>query len=255
MKLLINTKLQNIKLYKEKKKFFFNLYTKKAFNILSNFWMEYAWNQKYTYRFTWLGYPIIQLPDDIINIQELIYKEKPKYIIETGVAHGGSIVFYASIAKLLNLKKVIGIEKKIRKKNLIKLKKSPLKNFFQIIEGDSTSPKIVKKVSSIIKKEKTLVILDSNHSFDHVYKELISYSNILKKNSFIIATDGIVDVMKFAPRRFKYNKKGGPVLAIKKFLVKNKKFEEFLPTNLFNESKVDKNLTHWQNGWLKKIKN
>jgi cephalosporin hydroxylase len=255
MKLSIDTNHRNIKLYTNKKNLIFNLYTKKAFNILSNFWLEYVWNQKYTYRFTWLGYPIIQLPDDIINIQELIYKEKPKYIIETGVAHGGSIIFYASIAKLLNLKKVIGIEKKIKKKNLLKLKKSHLKKFFQIIEGDSTSKKIVKKISSIIKNEKTLIILDSNHSFEHVYKELISYSSILKKNSFIIATDGIVDVMKFAPRRFMYNKNGGPVLAVKKFLNNNKKFRDFIPINLFNESKVDKNLTHWQNGWLKKIKN
>jgi len=255
MKLLINTSTKKVHITKEYSKLNLSLYSKKAFNSLSNFWLEYIWNQKYTYRFTWLGFPIIQLPDDIINIQELIYKERPKYIVETGVAHGGSIIFYASLVKLLNLKKVIGIEKKIKKKNLTNLQKDPLKNYFKIMQGDSTSEEIVKKVKSIIKKNKTLVILDSNHSSEHVYKELVAYSNILQKKSLIVATDGIVDFMQFAPRRLKYNKKGGPILAIKKFLSENKKFKQINPTNLFNESNVDQNVTHWQNGWIRKIKN
>jgi cephalosporin hydroxylase len=255
MKLLIDTNSKKINISEEQDSHNLNLYTKKAFTKISNFWLEYIWNQKYTYRFTWLGFPIIQLPDDIINIQELIFKEKPKYIIETGVAHGGSVIFYASLIKLLNLKKVVGIEKKIKKKNLINLHRSPLKKYFKIIQGDSTSDKVINKVKNIIKKNKTLLILDSNHSSEHVYKELVSYSKILQKNCIIVATDGIVDVMKFAPRRLKYNKNGGPVLAIKKFLSKDKKFKKINPTNLFNESNVSQNMTHWQYGWMKKIKN
>jgi len=255
MKFLINSDIKKITVFRENKSNFFNLYSSKAFKIISNFWLEYIWNQKYTYRFTWLGFPIIQLPDDIINIQELIFKERPDYVVETGVAHGGSIIFYASLLKILNKGKVIGIEKEFKKKNLDKLKKNFLKKYFELIESDSTNKDLIRKLKRRLDGKKVIIILDSNHSYHHVFKELNLYSEIIKKGSYIIVTDGIIDVMKFAPRRIKYQKNYGPLKAINEFLLENNKFKKIQPINLFNESKVFKNISHWPDGWLKKLKN
>lgn len=240
---------------KDKKKSF-NLFSENSFNIVKKFWEEYCWHFKYTYQFTWLGFPVIQLADDLIQVQELIYKEKPDFIVETGIARGGSIIFYSSICKLINHGKVIGVDIKIRKKNKELLDKSFLKNYFKLIESDSNNKKLILKLKNLLKNKKTLVILDSNHEYEHVLKELINYGEIITKGSFILVTDGIVDTMTYSPRRKIYNKNGGPLKALKEYLNLNKKFKKMKKPIIFNNSLVKKDirLTHFPNGLIKKIK-
>ena len=139
--------------------------------------MKTSWNQKYSYTFTWMGRPIIQHPEDIVRLQEVIYFLKPDVIIETGVAHGGSLIFYASLLKGMGKRgRVIGIDIEIRPSNRKAIENHELSNYITLIEGDSTAPDIVEKAGKAIRPNDTvLVLLDSNHSYAHVMNELDAY--------------------------------------------------------------------------------
>ncbi len=132
-------------------------------------WFDLSFQYQYSYHFTWLGRPIIQFPQDMVALQEIIWKVKPDIIIETGIAHGGSIIFSASILQLMGKGKVIGIDIDIRKHNKEEIEKHPLYKRIKMIEGSSIEPKIIKKVFSAVKnKKKIMVLLDSNHTHEHV---------------------------------------------------------------------------------------
>ena len=137
--------------------------------------------------FKWMGLPIIKYPNDILALQEIIWSTKPDIIIETGIAHGGSIVFIASILNMINPKaKVIGIDIKIRDYNLREIKKNKFYNKnIKLIKGSSVDQKVISKIKKHINRKK-LVILDSAHSHDHVLKELNIYSKLVSKNMFLI---------------------------------------------------------------------
>ena len=145
------------------------LYSKEAFELISQLWLKVGWNEKYPYCFSWMGRPIIQLPEDMIRIQEVIYRVRPDVIIETGVAHGGSLIYYASICKAMAKGRVIGIDIEIRQHNRAAIEAHELFPFITLIEGSSTAPDIVRQVRSLVKpSESVLVILDSNHTKQHV---------------------------------------------------------------------------------------
>ena len=110
-------------------------------------WVKVGWNQKYPYTFSWMGRPIIQLPEDLIRTQELIYKLRPDVIVETGVAHGGSLVFYAGLCTAIGNGRVIGIDVEIRKHNRAAIEAHEMFPRIELIEGDSVSPEIIKQVS------------------------------------------------------------------------------------------------------------
>jgi len=148
-----------------------------AFSIISRAWLRAGWDNKYVYSFSWLGRPIIQLPEDMLRIQEVIYELKPDVIVETGVAHGGSLIYYSSIFKAIGKGRVIGIDIEIRPHNRKAIETHELYQYITLIEGGSTEPSVVEKVSNLIKENETvLVILDSNHSKEHVLNELNLYS-------------------------------------------------------------------------------
>ncbi|MGD9649803.1 MAG: CmcI family methyltransferase, partial [Dongiaceae bacterium] len=134
-----------------------------GFHLVSKAWMRAAWDAKYMYGFTWLGRPVIQMPEDMIRIQEVIFTHKPDVVIETGIAHGGSLIFYASLFKAMGRGRVIGVDIEIRPHNRKAMEDHPLtKEFITMIEGSSTDPKIVDQVRKLIKPgEKVMVILDS----------------------------------------------------------------------------------------------
>ncbi|HKR59212.1 MAG TPA: CmcI family methyltransferase, partial [Pyrinomonadaceae bacterium] len=135
----------------------YNLGTPEAFAVISKLWLRAGWDSKYVYSFTWLGRPIIQLPDDMIRIQEVIYSVKPDLIIETGVAHGGSLIFYASLCKAMEQGRVIGIDIEIRPHNRQAIEAHPLFPFITLIEGSSIDPAVVEEVARQIKADdKTL---------------------------------------------------------------------------------------------------
>ncbi|OUU20246.1 MAG: cephalosporin hydroxylase [Candidatus Endolissoclinum sp. TMED37] len=187
---------------------------------------------KYTYNFSWLGVPIIQIPQDIHQLQEIIWEVKPNLIIETGIAHGGSLVFSASMLAILNMKKkekrkVIGVDIDLRKHNKAILNKHFTKQYISFIDGSSTDIKVFNKIKKITKNyKKTLVILDSNHTHEHVLKELNLYSQLVSKNSYCIVFDTIINEVpnNYYPNR-SWNKSNNPMTAVKEFLKSNKNFE------------------------------
>src|SRR4030095_6492825 len=149
------------------------LYSKEAFELISQHWVKIGWNEKYPYTFSWLGRPIIQLPEDMIRMQEVIYRVRPDVIIETGVAHGGSLVYYASLCKAMGHGRVIGVDIEIRPHNRQAIEKHELFPLITLVEGSSTDPSVVRHVHSLMRPTETaLVILDSNHTRQHVLTEL-----------------------------------------------------------------------------------
>lgn len=198
----------------------------KKFNYKSKEWSLLASKIKYHYNFTWLGLPIIKFPNDILVMQEVIWNVKPDVIIETGIARGGSLIFFASLMKLINRKGlVIGVDIDIRKKNELALKKHPLSKHIKLFKGSSISEEIIKKLKKNLSNKKVLVILDSMHTEEHVLKELEIYSKIVTKNSYLIVQDTFVEF--FPKNHFKnrpWDKGNNPLTAVKKFLKTNKDF-------------------------------
>jgi cephalosporin hydroxylase len=181
---------------------------------------------KYSYNFSWLGRPIIQYPQDIVAMQEIIWKVRPDLIIETGIAHGGSLIFYASILELLGKGEVLGIDIDIRKHNRKAIEKHPMFKRISMLEGSSVSEDIIKQVRKIAKKKKSvLVVLDSNHTHEHVSKELQLYSPFVTKGSYMVVFDTVIENLpcNFFPDR-PWGKGNNPKTAVKEFLKHNNNF-------------------------------
>ncbi len=233
----------------------FPLNTAEAFSLISKAMLRVGWDNKYVYSFSWLGRPIIQLPDDMIRIQELIYKVKPDVIIETGIAHGGSLIYYASILNAIGKGRVIGVDIDIRAHNRKAIESHNLFDYITLIEGSSTDTKVVKKVANLVdKNEVVLVFLDSNHSKDHVLKELDSYSSLVSVGSYIVAMDGIMKDLKGAERAKEDWSWNNPSCAAKEFVKNADNFIIDEPEIPFNEGSIVKQeLTYWPNAYIKRI--
>src|SRR3954452_21075341 len=157
-----------------------DLYSDDGFRLISDLWVKTGWNQKYTYSFSWFGVPMIQLPEDVLRYQEVVFRLQPDVIIETGVAHGGSAVFSASLCRLMGKGRVIAVDIEIRPHNRARIERHPLAPLITLIEGSSTAPEIVNKVRSLVAPgESVLVMLDSDHSFNHVTAELEAYAPLV----------------------------------------------------------------------------
>lgn len=232
-----------------------NLYTDEAFEILSHIWLKVGWNQKYVYTFTWLGRPIIQLPEDVMRIQEVIYQLKPDVIIETGVAHGGSLILWASLCKAMNKGRVIGVDIEIRPHNRRAIESHELFPWITLIEGSSTDENTVRKVKSMINShDVVLIVLDSNHTKQHVRAELDAYHMLITVGSYIVATDGIMKDLNDVPRGNLEWKNNNPSAAAMEFAQTHPEFVIEPPSWMFNESGLSKNITHWPGAWLRKIR-
>jgi cephalosporin hydroxylase len=213
--------------------------------------------KKYSYNFKFKGIPIIQYPQDISALSEITWKIKPDLIIDVGIAHGGSLLLNAANLDLINqsekIKKkrmVLGIDIFLKKKNKKKIVKDSLYKYIKIIEGSSVTEETKIKVLKYTKnKKKILVILDSNHSHDHVLKELEFYSKFVSKGSYCIVYDTIIEIM---PKNFyknrNWDKGDNPYTAVKSFLKKNKNFSI--------DKKIQKKLiiTAGIDGYLRRVK-
>lgn len=156
--------------------------------------MDASIRSRYSYHFTWLGRPIIQYPQDIIAIQEIIYQVQPDLIIETGIAHGGSLIFHASICELIGKGEVLGIDIDIREHNKAEILKHRMNKRITMIQGSSVAADIVEQVAEKARgKECVLVILDSNHTQDHVLQEIKAYAPLVTKNSYLLVFDTVVE--------------------------------------------------------------
>lgn len=251
MKITIDTTNQTI----ETEQATFPLYSRQSFELLSSIWLKVGWNEKYVYTFSWMGRPIIQLPEDIVRMQEVIYRVKPDIIIETGVAHGGSLIFYASLLKAMGKDdaKVVGVDIEIRQHNRKAIETHELFPMICLIEGSSTAPEIVRAVAEKIPpNSKVLVILDSNHTKQHVANELVAYSGFVSPGSYIVATDGSMQFLSDVPRGKPEWVWDHPSAAAIEFAEQHPEFLIEQPAWPFNESQLTQNITHWPSAWLRR---
>lgn len=253
MKLTLDTEAKTLILEDAGKTQTLDLYSREAFEAISRQWVRVGWNQKYQYTFSWMGRPVIQLPEDMIRMQEVIFQTKPDVIIETGVAHGGSLIFYSSLCKAMGRGRIIGIDIEIRPHNRAAIEVHPLSDRITLIEGSSTAPEIVAQVKSLVKPGETvLVILDSNHTYAHVYDELVAYADLVAPGSYIVATDGIMFDLADVPRGTLGWVTDNPTFAARDFAAKHPEFVIEQPAWPFNESELEHNITHWPGAWLKR---
>jgi cephalosporin hydroxylase len=195
---------------------------------LTQRWIDAASDHQYTYNFRWLGLPMIQFPQDIVALQELVWTLRPDLIIETGIARGGSLIFYASMLELAGGDgRVIGIDVDIRSHNREAIEAHPLAYRIDMLEGSSTDPHIVEIVSRIaLQCDRVLVVLDSNHTYNHVLQELRSYGPLVTRDSYIIVLDTIVERMPdgtFPDRP--WGRGDNPMIAVRAFLEQDERFE------------------------------
>lgn len=212
-------------------------------HTLSNEWIAKTAPYKYSYNFSWLGRPAIQFPTDAWAMQELIWRVKPDLIIETGIAHGGSILYYASLMAQLDLcdaiesgdsldpretrRKVLGIDIDIRPHNRVAIESHPMSVYLEMIEGSSIAQDVIAKVKTIAARyTKVLVIFDSNHTHDHVLAELEAYAGLTSLGSYCVVFDTVVEDMPddmFPDRPWGVG--DNPKTAVREYLKSHKEFE------------------------------
>ena len=233
----------------------YKLDTPEAFKIVSEAWLRAGWDNKYVYSFTWLGRPIIQLPEDMIRLQEVIHAVQPDVIVETGVAHGGALVFYASLCKAMDRGRVIGVDVEIRPHNREAIESHPLSSLITLIEGSSIDPSVVNEVKSKIgRDEKVMVMLDAAHQKQHVLAELAAYSTLVNPGSYIVAMDGIMENLAGASRSNEDWTWNNPRQAALEFVADNADFVIEEPPFAFNEGNVTERVTYWPSAFIKRLR-
>lgn len=204
----------------------FDIYSREGLNYLSELWLKSSFFNRVMYESTWLGIPIIQLPADIITLHELIWKQRPDLIIETGVAHGGSAVLSASILELIGKGRVIGIDIEIRKYNYLAIKAHPMSRRIELIEGSSVDPETVRKVQERVHDaENVIVLLDSDHSQRHVRQEMEIYSRFISPGGYMVVMDGVQEMLSDTPSARPGWKEDNPLRAIRQFLDEHDNWE------------------------------
>ncbi len=204
--------------------------------------MDASLAARYSYNFSWMGRPIIQYPQDIVAMQELLWQVKPDLVIETGIAHGGSLVLSASILALIEYaeaaqsgelldpskprRRVVGLDIDIRSHNRVAIEAHPMASRITMIEGSSVEPSVVSQVRAISgQHRRVLVCLDSNHSHEHVVAELEAYAPLVSVGSYCVVFDTVVENMKpgsFADRP--WDKGNNPMTAARSFLARHPEF-------------------------------
>lgn len=224
-----------------------------TFALISRAWLRAGWDTKYVYGFSWLGRPVIQLPEDMLRIQEVIFDIKPDVIVETGVAHGGSLIFYASLCTVIGKGRVIGIDIEIRPHNRAAIEEHRLSPLISLVEGSSIDADIVQSVKDQIGSAETvLVLLDSNHLKAHVLAELEAYSPLVSPGSYIVACDGIMQQVVGASRTAEDWTWNNPISAVNEFVANHPEFECVEPAWPFNEGTITERVTYWPKAFLKR---
>jgi cephalosporin hydroxylase len=194
---------------------------------LTRDWFDRASTFEYSYHFTWLGLPIIQFPQDMVAVQEIVWRVRPDLIIETGIARGGSLILSASLLELIGADgRVIGIDVDIREPNRRAIEAHPLAKRITMIEGSSTEERVVARVrTEAARCSRVLVMLDSNHTHEHVLRELQLYSPLVTTGSYLIVFDTVIEYMPEGafPER-PWGRGNNPATAVREFLTENDRF-------------------------------
>ncbi len=224
-----------------------DIYTDEGFSVLSHLWTRSGWQHKSTYELVWMGIPIIQLPEDILMMQELIWRVRPDVIIESGVAHGGALILYASLLDAIGKGHVVGVDVEIRKYNRLAIEAHPMSKRLTLIEGDSVSDDTLARVRAEIPSgASVMVALDSNHTREHVAAELERYAPLVTPDSYCVVFDSVMTMVSDAPSAGENWQSDNPLDAISSFLDEHKEFEV---DNWFNRLEV----TYCQSGFLRRL--
>ena len=190
----------------------------------------------YTYFWKWLGLPIIQMPDDIVAMQEIIWETRPQVVIETGFARGGSVIFYSSILQLIGEGRVVSVDIDVREHNRRAVEEHPLGSRVDFVEGSSTAPDTMDRVRALVSgSARVMVVLDSNHTHEHVLDELRLYGPLVTEGQFLVVSDTVVeDIPPQTHRPREWGPGNNPKTALQEYLRETNRFE---PDPWFN-SKV-----------------
>jgi cephalosporin hydroxylase len=235
-----------------------NLIENKLFAELSKEWFEQSIKAEYSYNFEWLGRPLIQYPTDLVGMQEVFFKTKPDLVIETGIAHGGSLIFSASMMALLDIcdgvsemesaRHVIGVDIDIKPHNRRAIEEHPLFSRITLLEGSSVDQSLFSELSDIAKNYKRImVILDSNHTHDHVLEELRMYSELVSVGNYCIVMDTVIETSPIAALADRpWTVGNNPMTAVKQFLAEGSNFA------VDKEIEYKLSVTVAPNGWLRR---
>jgi len=203
-----------------------DVYTDEGFRLLSEVWTKAGWQRKLSYELTWLGVPIIQIPEDILMMQELLHRIRPAIVVETGIAHGGSAIFYASMLELLRHGRVIAVDIEVRQYNRLAIRSHPLSDRITILEGSSTDSTTFAQVQEHCQGASPVIVaLDSYHSREHVLREMELYSSLVTPGSYLVVFDTVMDLVSDAPNGDTSWVNDGAGTAVREFLAIHPEFE------------------------------
>lgn len=224
-----------------------DIYSDEGYGVLSQLFTRSGWQRKATYELVWMGIPIIQLPEDILMMQELIWRVRPDVIIESGVAHGGALILYASLLDAIGKGQVVGVDVEIRKYNRLAIEAHPMSRRITLIEGDSVAEETLERVRSEIPPgASVMVALDSNHTREHVAAELARYAPLVTPGSYCVVFDSVMTMVSDAPSAGENWQQDNPLEAVSAFLGEHKEFEV---DPAFNRLEV----TYCQSGFLRRL--
>jgi cephalosporin hydroxylase len=231
------------------------LYSAQAYEELSRQWMRVGWALGSYYTFTWAGQPLLQLPEDVLRLQEMIFDLKPAAIVETGVCGGGSLLFHATICEAIGKGRVIGIDLHIPESTRTGVSSHRLGQRIAMIEGDSAAPETIAQVRDLVGHDApVMVILDSDHSRAHVARELEAYAPLVTRGSCIVAEDGVMRDLTDVPGGDPGWITDNPATAAREFLAAHPEFEMREPAWKHNRSQLRRNVTYWPDAWLWRIR-
>lgn len=254
MKLTIDTEAQTLTLAEGDSLRTEPLYSASAYEAISRQWVRVGWSLRCYLNFSWFGRPVLQLPEDLLRIQELIYELRPDVLIETGVYQGGSMTFYASLFQALGKGRVIGVDLTIPADVRDAIEKHFLAPRIALVEGDSVSPETLSRVAQLVGDAKTvLVVLDSAHTREHVRCELERYAPLVTPGSYIIVTDGIIGDLTDVPGGQPEWATDNPLAAAREFVAAHPEFEAVGPPRASREVDLP-DVTYWPGGWLKRVR-
>jgi cephalosporin hydroxylase len=230
-----------------------DLYSRESFEHISRQWVRVGWSLRYYSGFTWMGLPVLQLPDDLVRFQEALWEVRPSLVIETGVYQGGSLLFHAGLCKALGAGRVVGVDIDVQPGVHDALSNHMLGPLITLIEGDSASPKVLKRIEELREPgETTLVLLDSGHSREHVRKELEAYAPLVTPGSYLIAADTIMCDLTDVPGGQASWTEDNPAAAVEDFLAAHPEFEHAPRVAQTGLADLPEAVSYWPGGWLRR---
>lgn len=227
------------------------LFSPEAFELVSREWVRMGWALEQYFTFTWLGRPILQLPEDLIRAQEVIFDLKPDLLIETGVCWGGSMLYHATLFEAIGKGRVVGVDIQIGAETREAIGQSRLAKRIELIEGDSAGASTVAAVREHVRPGETvMVILDSHHSKQHVARELEAYAPLVTPESCIVAADGVMRDLADVPGGQPEWTQDNPFEAARDFAAAHAEFELRDPEWKFHRGPLRKAVTYWPGAWL-----